>query len=107
MSAPYYDPTANWSLIPQYMHGAVKRYVMHGIPPGSFLTAVLSNDLKEAYGRADDENSAAMRGWVQFIYSYTPSPSQGSPECVRAWIERGGILGRSMPADETIQSEEA
>lgn len=94
--APYYDPTANWSLIPRHMRGAVERYIMHGIPPGSFLTAVLSNDLKEAYGRADDENSAAMRGWVQFIYGYTPSPSQGSPEAVRAWIERGGLVGEAV-----------
>lgn len=91
--APYYDPRADWSIIPEHMHGAVSRYVMHGISPGQFLTAVLSNDLMEAFGRADDDNAAAMHGWVRFLYNYMPSQSKGSPEAFRAWINRGGIIG--------------
>ena len=94
----YYDTRANWSLIPAHMHGAIQRYVMHGVPPGSFLTAVLENNLSEAFAQADDDNARAMRGWVQFLYNFTPGPSQGSPEAVEAWIGRGGYcrIGRSM-----------
>lgn len=73
-------------LIPPHMWGAVQRYYLHGIPPGNFLTAVLSNDLMEAFGRADDENSDAMRQWVQFLYNYAPRGGHGSPENVRAWM---------------------
>jgi hypothetical protein len=96
--APYYDPSANWSLVPSHMRGAVERYVMHGISPGNFLTAVLSNDLKEAFARADDDNAAAMHGWVRFLYNYTPSNSHGSPATFRAWIERGGLVGNEVAA---------
>lgn len=73
-------------MIPAYMVGAVKRYLMKGIPPGSFLTAVLCNDLREAFARADDENAAAMHDWVRFFYNYAPSGSWGSPDRFAAWM---------------------
>ena len=91
----YYDETADWSLIPGHMRGAVQRYVMHGMQPGSFLTAVLTNDLSEAFSRADDDNAAAMQGWVRFLYNYVPSNCKGSAELVNAWIERGGLNKRA------------
>ena len=47
---------ADWSLIPDYMRGGLRRYLAHGIEPGSFLSAVLRNDLIDACGRADDTN---------------------------------------------------
>lgn len=73
-------------LIPAHMWGGVERYLLHGIPPGGFLTAVLSNDLMGAFGKADDENTAAMRNWAMFIYNYMPNGCHGSPEKVRAWL---------------------
>lgn len=75
-------------LIPGHMVGAVKRYIINGIPPGSFLTAVLCNDLREAYARADDENAASMMGWVQFLYNYAPYGCWGSPEIYSDWLAR-------------------
>lgn len=90
----YYDETAAWSLIPGYMRGAVERYVMDGVPPGSFLMAVLTNDLKEAFARADDDNARSMPGWVRFLYNYMPSTCHGSPSKVSAWIDRGGLNRR-------------
>lgn len=86
-------PNANWSLIPDYMRGAVARYIGHGIPPGNFLTAVLSNDLKEACGRADDENKFALYRYVQFLYCDAPAGCWGSPERVEEWIKDGGLIG--------------
>lgn len=73
-------------LIPPYMWGGVERYFVNRIPGGSFLTALFSNDLMEAFGRADDENSANMRQYCQFLYNYAPRGSYGSPENVRAWL---------------------
>ena len=74
-------------IIPGHMFGAAKRYIMHGIPPGSFLTAVICNDLREAFARADDENVAAIHGWVKFFYNYAPSGCWGSPDAYREWID--------------------
>ena len=91
---PYYDPRADWSLIPGHMRSGVELYVMRGIPGGSFMTAVMENDLMGAAGRADSSNSARLGDWAMFVYNYTPSQCHGSPEKVTAWIERGGIVGR-------------
>jgi len=82
------------AMLPEYMQGGMKRYIEHGYRPGDFLTAVLSNDLMEAYSRADDVNAAAMRQYVLYLYNYTPTGCWGSPEKVDAWIEKGGLLGR-------------
>lgn len=71
-----------------YMQAGVDRYIVHGIPPGKFLTALFSNDLKGALCKADEHNTAAMRAWVLFMVNDMPSGAQGSPETVAAWIAR-------------------
>jgi hypothetical protein len=73
-------------LIPAHMRGAVIRYLENGIPPGGFLTAVLSNDLMGAFAKADDENATAMRGWAMFVHNHMPTGAHGSPDKVRAWL---------------------
>jgi hypothetical protein len=75
-------------LIPSHMIGAVKRYILQGIPPGSFLTAVLCNDLRAAFAQADDDNAAAMQGWVRFFYNYAPSGCWGSTENYHNWLAK-------------------
>lgn len=67
--------------------GALERYLNNGIMPGSFMTAVLENNLKEAFGRADIENSSNLRNIVGYIYHHIPSPAWGSPEKVKAYVE--------------------
>jgi hypothetical protein len=37
-----------------------------------------------------------MREWVRFKVNQMPSESQGSPERVAAWIERGGLSGEPV-----------
>lgn len=94
---PTYTPgnRADWTLIPFHMIGGVRRYIENGIPPGSFLTAVLSNDLRGAFERADDENRGCIEGYVRFLYSYGPSECWGSPAKFNAWCQRGGLIGRA------------
>lgn len=64
------------------------RYVEHGIEPGSFLTAVLENDLAEACARADMHNRRKLYEWVYYIYNECPGECWGSPEKVEAWIKK-------------------
>jgi hypothetical protein len=66
----------------------IDRYAATGCPVGGFLTAVLSNDLKNAVMRADDENSADLFEIVRYCYWEITSPCWGSPEIVRAWIQK-------------------
>jgi hypothetical protein len=73
-------------LIPPYMWGGIERYMISRIPPGHFLTALLSNNLMEAFARADDLNQANMQRYCQFLYNYAPRGSYGSPAAVREWL---------------------
>lgn len=75
----YYPIRNDW-------YGALERYLNHGIMPGSFMTAVLENNLKEAIGRADSDNSANLKNIVGYIYNHLPSHSWGSPEKVKNYL---------------------
>lgn len=68
------------------LYGALERYLNQGINPGSFLTAVLENNLMEAFGRADDTNSINLRNIVGYVYNNIPGSSWGSPERVKNWV---------------------
>ena len=68
----------------------IARYIAYRIKPGSFLTAVLENDLVGAFGRADDHNIKILDRYARFLYWDIPSPAWGSPEKVKAWLERDG-----------------
>jgi len=65
----------------------IDRYVNQGIPPGGFLEAVLSNDLKGALGRADEENRRDLFEIVQYCYMEIPSDCWGSAEKVSEWLK--------------------
>ena len=85
--------TINYSTLPEHMRDAARLYIEQGIPPGSFLQAVICNDLFGAYRRADDINQAAMRDWVVFFYNEAPAACFGSEKQYSAWLKHGGILG--------------
>jgi hypothetical protein len=69
---------------------ALNRYVEHHIPTGSFLNAVLENNLKESIQRADEENLAALVSIVAYCYNEIPGPCWGSKEHVNRWIRNWG-----------------
>ncbi len=73
--------------IPARMMGAIERYVEYAAIPGDFLQAVICNDLKEALGRADDENMKNLPAYVAFFYNETPSLCWGSPKKMKAWCD--------------------
>lgn len=75
----------------EHMRDAVERYLTKGIPGGSFLTAVLCNDLTRSVGQADIENMANICQWASWLYNACPSEAWGSPEKVAAWSKKGGM----------------
>jgi len=86
----------DYSRLPEHMQGAARRYIENGISGGSFLTEVFSNRLVQAYGRADDQNTAAMRNWADFLYNEAPRGCWGSPELVDEWCRVGGLVGLNV-----------
>jgi len=72
-------------MIPRNIKAIIDLYVDKGYSVGSFLYAVLTNDLFEATARADQQNQFALTLICQYIYNYTPKPCWGSPEAVKDW----------------------
>jgi hypothetical protein len=80
--------------LPDHIRDGLVSYLRYGLPPGSFLEAVLANDLADACARADIENRYRLFDYVYVLHNYAPSDSWGSREKVRAWIEKGMALRR-------------
>lgn len=74
--------------VPAHLRGGITDYVDHHIPTGSFLEAVLSNDLKEAFGRADLESRLGMYDIVSYLFNCAPESCWGSPEAYKAWLAK-------------------
>jgi hypothetical protein len=84
----------NLSILPHHMRSGMKLWIERGIEPGSFLTAVLCNDLMTALGKADDINCHRLFDYGVYLYNYAPSGCYGSPEKVARWLAAGGLLGK-------------
>jgi len=78
--------------IPGYMHGGIVRYIIAGIKPGDFLTAVLSNDLSTSAALADDQNRHLLFDYACMLHNVMPYQCWGSPMLVKQWIDHNGML---------------
>lgn len=75
----------DYSSIPEHLREGLDRWLRHGIEPGSFLRAVLANDLYSAVTRADPVSLAALKPIIQFLYDQAPEGSFGSPQVLREY----------------------
>ena len=77
----------DYDFLPEHMRKGAMLYVEYGIEPGEFFRAVLENNLKEAFTRADFINEHKLADFVYWLIWKCPDNAQGSPEKVNAWIE--------------------
>jgi len=73
--------------------GSLVHYILDGHPMGHFLTNVVENNLRGAIYHADNVNALALSNVVSFLFNSAPADCWGSPEKVKAWIERRGLKG--------------
>ena len=74
--------------VPTHTLGGIDRYINEHIEPGGFLMAVLENNLREAFARADMSNREAMFDIVSYLYNEAPAACWGSPEKVHTWLHK-------------------
>ena len=74
------------SIVPEHLHEGLIEYIAARQPCGQFLTAVLSNDLKDACAYADGISTVALKQIVWFLFNFAPGKCWGSPEVVAAWL---------------------
>lgn len=86
--------------VPEHLHDGLLRYLRFGVVPGSFLQAVLRNDLKDACFRAGDGRTAlSLHAIVMVLANYAAAESWGSEENYDAWVATGkALLEASRPA---------
>lgn len=63
-------------------------YFVHGLEPGSFMTAVLSNNLYGACARADSTNIGLIQQYSLWIVNHAPHGSYGDTVTVRGWLRK-------------------
>lgn len=69
-------------------YDSLERYLNQGIMPGGFYTALLENNLAEAFGRADYHNSQNLKEIVQYIWNFFPGDAWGSKTKVEQFLIR-------------------
>jgi len=66
---------------------SLQRYVNNKIPTGGFLHALLANDLRETFARADGVNIAKIFQIVCYCWNEIPAVCWGSYEKVDEWLK--------------------
>lgn len=80
-------PIPDYDLIrPDILH-ALERYVKEHYPVGDFLTAVLANDLNDAFGRADEYNNHTLFHIAAWVHNEVPRAAWGSRQAVKDWVQ--------------------
>lgn len=77
-----------FDIIPSHMIEGLYNFVELGLEPGGFLTAILCNNLSEAFNRADEKNRDCMENWVQVMTWSIPGCCHGSVEAVKEWMAK-------------------
>jgi hypothetical protein len=79
-----YDEIYDKVPVPHMIDG-IKNWLELGIMPGSFLTALLTNDFTQAVVKADSINEKYFREWALFMLNHMPDNAWGSPDIVNNW----------------------
>ena len=76
--------------IQAHMAEGIKRYVHDGIPPGSFLQAIICNDLRGAIAQADELNLPNIPAYIDWFYNEAPAGCWGNGKNMERWIDMHG-----------------
>jgi hypothetical protein len=75
----------DYSKIPPCTIETLQAWIENARPMGGFCEAVVSNNLKEAFARADEDNIRAMFHIVSWMYNEAPTLCWGSEQSLTEW----------------------
>lgn len=90
------DNDCRYDSLPKHLRGGIKRYLEEGILPGSFLQAVITNNLFRAVGAADEESKKHLVSIVAFMYYEAPSNCWGSRRKMLEWAKRKALTDAEL-----------
>jgi hypothetical protein len=85
---------------PVHILDSIDRFVRHRIAPGSFVRAVLSNDLAAAFRTADEDSLRGLRDIMRYIHWEIPGGCHGSESKVKKWLK-----GQEVEASPSLSKE--
>lgn len=88
MAATQYRLAMEKCRVPAHLHEGLVNYLVHHRSPGSFLRAVLENNLRLALARADAESAAGLLMLGQFLVNWAPMNAWGDEAIVDAWLAK-------------------
>lgn len=75
--------------IPEHTKESLMNYFNNCYDPGSFVKAVLVNDLYAAASRSDHINRPEIANIAMWVINNAPYGSYGDHETVKEWLNRG------------------
>ena len=75
-----------YAAIPEGMQLALLRYARDRVKPGGFVEALVSNEFRNAVGRADQGNAQFIGLYVLWLLNEAPAECHGSFGNYSAWI---------------------
>lgn len=86
----------DYSGLPPALRAGAQLWLEYGVPPGSFLYAVIKNDLTRAFGFADNTNRALLRDIMSWWNNNAPIASWG--DNTAEWADRSDSDRRQVVA---------
>jgi len=74
-------------VIPPLTEKTLRDYLLQGLSPGGFVTAMLAYDYSRALYNADQYNRQMFWAIAMWIRDNAPNGSHGSYEIVESWIK--------------------
>ena len=85
-----FDWDGGWSGLPDMSQLALKNYFLYALPPGGFLTSLLSGQTwVEVISHADHWNKPILHKYLDWLHEYAPRGSWGSLQRVESWLAKG------------------
>lgn len=85
-----WDWEHGFSGLPDISQEALKNYFLYALPPGGFLTSLLSDHpWTVVISRADHWNKPVLGKYLQWLQEYAPEGCWGSEAAVKSWLDKG------------------
>jgi hypothetical protein len=72
--------------VPEHIQLALEEYIIHGYPPGSFVTAVLCNNLIKAACSCDYLNQQYLIDIAKWVFHAAPIGCWGDERTIARWV---------------------
>lgn len=87
--------------VPEHLQHGIIAYIVDGITPGAFVTAIVCNDLRRTFQSAAENSVKHIEAIVAFFYQKAPAGCWGDVESMVRW-QRERARSPLTEADWTI-----